>query len=58
VGVVESVSVVGDNESSGVMWKVIVGAGVVFIVVVLCCFAANYKRGQIDLQQVDLESRA
>ena len=41
MGVVESVSIVGDNESSGVMWKVIVGASVVFIVVVLCCFAAN-----------------
>lgn len=53
MGVLESVSVVGDNESSGVMWKVIIGAGVVFIVLVLCCFTANYKRGQIDLQEVN-----
>jgi len=58
VGIVESVSVLGDNERSGVMWKAIVGAGVVFIVVVLCCFVANYKRSQIDLQHADLESRA
>ena len=58
LGMMEPISVVGANESSGVIWKVIVVAGVLFVVVALCCFAANYKRGKIDIEQADIESRA